>query len=180
MKSNVVLLLFFLSNNNSLWGVNSFVHFESQKVLNFNSLTLNIFFTFPLSMMLTTIGKWEYAKTILNLYPLVTPLTMFLMVDLTVPRTAFLFFFWSHILNLIDGLPFLFLSLTISKGICLNDLVRVPSFPFTVTVLDLISTVTPSGISNYCSETIYFIITQFIYFLIKKNIQFIYKLLYLS
>ena len=120
--------------------------------------------------MLTTIGKWEYAKTILNLYPLVTPLIMFLMVLLTVPRTAFLFFFWSHILNLRAGIPFLFLSLTISKGMCLNDFVKVPSLPLTVTVLDLTSTVTPSGISSSCSETMYFIITQFILFLINiKN-----------
>lgn len=118
-------------------------------------------------MTFTTIGKWAYAKTILNLYPLVTPCIMFLIMLLTVPRTAFLFFFWSHILNLRAGVPFLPLYLSISKGMCLNDFVRVPNFPLTVTTLDLTSTVTPSGISNYCSETIYFIITQFIYYFNK-------------
>ena len=34
LKSNIVLLLFFLGNQNSFWGVNSLVHFESQKVFN--------------------------------------------------------------------------------------------------------------------------------------------------
>ncbi len=120
--------------------------------------------------MLTTIGKWAYAKTILNLYPLVTPLTMFLIVLLTVPKTAFLFFFWSHILNLIDWLPFLFLSLNISNGMCLNAFVKLPNLPFTETTLDLISTVTPSGISSSCYETMYFILYH--KKLINYNIQY--------
>jgi len=111
--------------------------------------------------MLTTTGKWAYAKTILNLYPLETPLIMFLIMLLAVPRTAFLFFFWSHILNLMELFPFLFFYLSISNGMCLNSLVRVPNFPLTVTTLDLISTVTPSGIYSYCSETMYFIDHKF-------------------
>jgi hypothetical protein len=86
---------------------------------------------------------------------------MLRMVLRMVPKTAFLFFFWSHILNLIELAPFLFFYLSISNGMCLNSLVRVPNFPLTVTTLDLISTVTPYGIYSYCSETMYFIDHKF-------------------
>jgi len=41
LKSNVVLLLFFLGDQNSFWGIDSLVHLETQKVLDFDRLNFN-------------------------------------------------------------------------------------------------------------------------------------------
>ena len=40
VESKVVLLLFFLGNDDSFRGVNSLVHLETQKVLDFDGLSL--------------------------------------------------------------------------------------------------------------------------------------------
>jgi hypothetical protein len=54
--------------------------------------------------------------------------------------------------------PFLVFSFRISKGMWLKLLVSLPRGPLTVMVRALTSTLTPSGISSSCSDTMYFIV----------------------
>ena len=41
LKSDVVLLLFFFGDQNSFWSIDSLVHLETQKVLDFDRLNFN-------------------------------------------------------------------------------------------------------------------------------------------
>ena len=59
MKSEVILLFFFLGDDDSFWSVDSFVDFESQEVFDFDGLSLLQIVTLPPSITLTTMGKWE-------------------------------------------------------------------------------------------------------------------------
>ncbi len=54
--SNVVLFLLFFSDCDSLWSINSFVHLETQKVLDLNSLNKNIYY---FSTFEDVNGDWE-------------------------------------------------------------------------------------------------------------------------
>jgi hypothetical protein len=57
LDGDVVLFLFPLGDEDSFRGVDSFVHFEAEEVLDFYSLS-EMRVTLPLSMTLTTMGKW--------------------------------------------------------------------------------------------------------------------------
>ena len=58
LNSEVVLVVLFLFDDHSLRAVNTLVHFETQEVLDFYGLNEKKC-TLPLSMTLTTMGKWE-------------------------------------------------------------------------------------------------------------------------
>lgn len=58
LNGEVVLVLFLLADDDSLGAVDALVGLESQEVLDFASLREKGI-TRPLSMTLTTMGKWE-------------------------------------------------------------------------------------------------------------------------
>ena len=66
LDGEVVLLFLLLGDQDAFGGIDSFVGFEAKEVLDLDGLT-KIKGTLPFSMTLTTMGKWLYARTILNL-----------------------------------------------------------------------------------------------------------------